>query len=168
MKETPRWPLPAIALLVFGCLQMAGDLLQISSLKGIGAAWMISPAPKVFSSVKGLETYSTQTILEWTDKGGLAHAIEFTPETYSKVLGPYNRRNIYGAALAYGPVFAQDERLKPILQSVINHALTNDAPLLLELGVDVSTVTWPMTLRYVPAPGTDMGDLPRTLEIPLL
>lgn len=156
-----------MVLLLFGCIQMVGDLGKLPILKGFGAAWLVSPAPKVFSSVKGLETYSTQTILEWTDPNGVAQSIEFTPENYAKVLGPYNRRNIYGAALAYGPVFAQDERLKPILQSVVNHALTNDAPLLVELGIDVETVTWPMTLRYVPADGTEMGDLPRTLEIPL-
>ncbi|PCJ53707.1 MAG: hypothetical protein COA70_08440 [Planctomycetota bacterium] len=167
MKDDARWPLPAIALLVAGFMQMSGDLFQVAPLKGIGAAWMFSPAPKVFSSVKGLETYSTQTFLEWNDKQGVSHSIEFTPEIYAKLAGPYNRRNIFGAALAYGPVFAEDERLKPLLRSVVAYALTNDAPLLVELGVDVETVVWPIVLRYVPAEGTEMGDLPRSLEIPL-
>lgn len=168
MTLKSRWPLPSVALLLFGFFQMSGDLLQIPPLKGVGAAWLVSPAPKVFSSVKGLETYSTQTILEWTDRTGSLQSIEFTPQNYSKILGPYNRRNIYGAALAYGPVFVEDERLKPILQSVVEYALTGDAPLLLELGIDIETVTWPLTLRYVPAEGTDMGDLPLSLEIPIL
>jgi len=167
MKSRSRWPLPAAALLVVGFAQMGGDLLHVTSMKGIGAAWMFSPAPKVFSSVNGFETYSTQTFLEWEDKQGGSHSIEFTPETYAKLQGPYNRRNIFGAALAYGPVFAEDERLRPLLRSVVAYALTEEAPLLVELGVDVEAVVWPITLRYVPAEGTEMGDLPRILEIPL-
>jgi hypothetical protein len=167
MKRESRWPLPALLLLTFGLIQMVGDLLPSPPLKGIGAAWLVSPAPKVFSSVKGFETYSTQTFLDWTDRNGVSQSIEFTPDSYSKILGPYNRRNIYGAALAYGPVFVEDDLLKPIFQSVVGFALTGEAPLLVELGVDVESVSWPLTLRYVPAEGTDMGDLPLSLEIPL-
>lgn len=166
MMRQSRWPLSALLLLAFGLIQMGGDLLQSSPMKGIGAAWLVSPAPKVFSSVKGFETYSTQTFLDWTDRDGVPQSIEFTSDSYSNLSGPYNRRNIYGAALAYGPVFAEDDRLKPIFQSVVDFALTGEAPLLVELGVDMETVTWPLTLRYVPAEGTDMGDLPLSLDIP--
>ncbi|MDA0667742.1 MAG: hypothetical protein O3A95_08350 [Planctomycetota bacterium] len=148
MKRESRWPLSALLLLTFGIIQMVGDLL---------------PSPPL----KGFETYSTQTFLDWTDRNGVSQSIEFTPDSYSKILGPYNRRNIYGAALAYGPVFVEDDLLKPIFQSVVGFALTGEAPLLQELGVDVESVSWPLTLRYVPAEGTNMGDLPLSLEIPL-
>ena len=67
----------AVLLLVVGLLQMSGDLLERTGLKavgrplkGVGAATTASPAPKVFSAVRGLETYSTRFTLEWTDRDG--------------------------------------------------------------------------------------------------
>jgi hypothetical protein len=167
MSARIRANLPAIILLVIGLAQMAGDLLGIVPLKAVAAATMISPAPKVFSSVKGLETYSTRIFLDWTDQNGELHSIEFCPEVCTKINGPYNRRNVYGAALAYGPVLAVDERARVMLQSVLAYALTGDAPLLAELGVDKDLVVWPITIRYQPKGESDLGDLPLTLEVPL-
>ena len=68
-------------LLVLGLLQMTGDLSGIVALKGIGAAWGASPAPRVFSKVRGLETYSTRFYVEWSDPDGTAHSVELTPES---------------------------------------------------------------------------------------
>ena len=169
MSEQPkrRFPIMAAVLLSVGLLQMLGDLLQAPALKGIGAASLLSPAPKVFSSVKGLETYSTHVSLRWVDRDGLAQEILLDQETYAKLEGPYNRRNVYGAALAYGPVLAQDDRLRPLLREVLAFALTGEAPLLVELGVDPETVSYPMTLNFHPIAGTEMGELPRSLEVPL-
>src|SRR5438874_6108147 len=160
-------------LLVLGLLQMTGDLLQSyvnepigGAVKGIGAATTASPAPKVFSAVRGLETYSTRFALEWWDRDGRAHALPLTPELYGRVRGPYNRRNVYGAVLAYGPVLATDERTRPLFESVARFALCGEAPLLRELGVDPAEVVGPVRVRYEPRPGADLGDLPRVLEVP--
>jgi len=97
-------------LLVVGLLQMAGDVLRLPAVKAIGAATAASPAPKVFSAVRGLETYSTRFFIEWNDRAGRPHALEITPELNARVRGPYNRRNVFGAVLAYGPVLASDRR----------------------------------------------------------
>ncbi len=163
----------AIFLLILGLLQMSGDLLEQAGveavgqpLKGIGAATTASPAPKVFSAVRGLETYSTRFYLEWQDRGGQAHSMLLTPELYGRIRGPYNRRNVYGAALAYGPVLATNERTKPMFQAVLTYALTGDAPLLRELGIDPADIAGPVRVRYEPLPGTEMADLPRVLEAP--
>lgn len=166
-KSQERIPIVALLLLSVGLLQMLGDLLQVPAMKGIGAATMISPAPKVFSSVKGLETYSTRVSLQWIDQEGFPQEISLDQETYAKLKGPYNRRNVYGAALAYGPVLAQDHRLRPLLREVLAFALTGEAPLLVELGIDPGTVSYPMTLHFHPLDGTEMGELPRSLEVPL-
>ena len=120
-----RVDLAAIALCGIGLAQMTGDLLQVDWLKGIAAATQASPAPKVFSSVRGLETFSTRFFIEWP--GG---RVQLTPERYSKVRGPYNRRNVYGAALAYAPVLPAELR-----DPVLHYALCGDAPLLRELGL---------------------------------
>ncbi|MHC4379554.1 MAG: hypothetical protein ACYSU1_00490 [Planctomycetota bacterium] len=167
-EEKPqRIPVVAVLLLLVGLLQMTGDLLQVPAMKGIGAATLLSPAPKVFSSVKGLETYSTRVVLRWKDPAGDPHEVHFDQETYARLEGPYNRRNVYGAALAYGPVLAQDEHLRPLLREVLAYALTGKAPLLQELGIDPASVTYPMSLEFQPLSGTDMGSLPRSLEVPL-
>ena len=161
----------AVALLVLGLLQMSGDVLERAGLrsvgrplKGIGAATTASPAPKVFSAVRGLETYSTRFFLEWQGADGAAHSLELTPEVYARLRGPYNRRNVYGAVLAYGPVLATDERTRPLFESVACYALCGEAPLLRELGIDPAEVAGPVRVRYEPRPGTDLGDLPRVLE----
>src|SRR5581483_2243312 len=126
----------ALVLLIVGLLQMAGDLLHLPALKALGAATGASPAPKVFTAVRGMETYSTRFYLEWTDCRGIAHELELTPEIYQRLVGPYNRRNVYGAALAGGPVLATDERLLGMYRSVSRYALCGHAPLLRELGID--------------------------------
>jgi hypothetical protein len=146
-------------LLVVGLLQMTGDLLREPPLKGIGAATTASPAPKVFSAVQGFETYSTRFFIAWTDAAGNEQELELTPEVYGRLRGPYNRRNVYGAALAYGPVMPASLR-----DPVMRYALCGRAPLLRELGIDPAEVHGPVRVRYEPLPGTAMGNLPRVLE----
>lgn len=160
-----RTAILAVVILVIGLFQMTGDLLGIAALKGIGAATGFSPAPKVFTAHKGLETYSTKFFVEYIDIEGKAHSIHLTPELYYNVKGPYNRRNIFGAALSYGPVMVMDPLTKPIFVSVSRFAVCGDAPLLREIGIDPATVASPITIRFQPAPGADMGEWPRQLEV---
>src|SRR3546814_880808 len=93
-----------VILLGVGSLSMAGNLFDLAPLRGVGLATAMSPAPKVFSAVRGLETYSTRFFLEWNTVDGEAVSVELTPEINANLRGPYNRRNVYGAVLAYGPV----------------------------------------------------------------
>jgi hypothetical protein len=158
----------AIFLVAVGLLQMTGDLVQqlVSEpvgkvLKGLGAATAASPAPRVFSAVRGLESYSTRFFLEWEESDGTGHALELTPEVYSRLHGPYNRRNVYGAAVAYGPVLPAELR-----DPVLRYGVCGDAPLLRELGIDPSRLRGAVRIRLEPLPGTDLGDLPRILEAP--
>jgi hypothetical protein len=156
----------ACFLLIVGLLQMTGDVLEKFTpvgrvLKGFGAATTASPAPKVFSAVRGLETYSTRFFLFWQDEDGQTQELELTPEVYGRLLGPYNRRNVYGAALAYGPVMPDELR-----DSVIKFALCGKAPLLRELGVDPDRVRGKVGVRYQPLPDSDYGELPLVLTAP--
>lgn len=143
-------------LIVLGLAQMAGDVLGIVPLKAIAAATAASPAPRVFSAVRGLETYSTRFFLEWA--GG---RVELTPEVYSRIRGPYNRRNVYGAALAYAPVIPAELR-----DPVMRYALCGRAPLLTELGVDPRIARHGVAVRLEPLPGTSIGNLPTRFEAP--
>jgi hypothetical protein len=153
-------------LLVLGLAQIAADLCGFPSVKAIAAATAASPAPKVFCSHHGLETYSTRFFLEWEDLEGESHSLQFSSELNQRLLGPYNRRNVYGAVIAYGPVLASSEHLRPMLESVLRYAWTGTAPLFREIGIDPSTIRGRPRLRLEPIPGTDLGDLPRVLEFP--
>ena len=66
----------AIFLLLLGLLTMIGDLADFARLKGFGTALVACPAPKVFSAVKGYETYSTRFFLEWKDQEGADQSVE--------------------------------------------------------------------------------------------
>jgi hypothetical protein len=158
MTERTRNRLAA-ALLALGLAQMTGDVLGVRALKGLAAATAASPAPKVFSAVQGLETFSTRFFVEWTDAGGAARSLELTPAVYARMRGPYKRRNVYGAVLAYGPVLPAELR-----DPVLRYALGGDAPLLREIGIDTTGVG-DVRVRYEPLPSTPPG-VPRVLEAP--
>lgn len=140
-------------LLLLGLAQMVGDVAQLVPLKAVAAATGASPAPKVFSAVQGLETYSTRFFID------LGHQrVELSPQLYARIRGPYNRRNVYGAALAYGPVLPES-----LLHPVMKHALCGDAPLLRELRL-VATGTPAVELE--PLPGTSLGTMRTRFEAP--
>jgi hypothetical protein len=113
-----RYTVSAVLLVILGTAQMAGDLSGVLPLKAVAAATGASPAPKVFSAVQGFETYSTRFYLESGSR-----RIELTPEVYSRMRGPYNRRNVYGAALAYAPVLPATLR-----EPVLRYSLCGEAP----------------------------------------
>ncbi|HTQ60615.1 MAG TPA: hypothetical protein VMI32_10350 [Candidatus Solibacter sp.] len=147
----------AVFLLVLGLMQMTGDLLKLPALKAVAAATGASPAPKVFSTVQGLETFSSQFRIEWQDRNGKTNTLELTPEIYAQVRGPYNRRNVFGAALAYAPVLAKDPRTRSMYDSVVGYALCGEAPLLRELGIDPAKISSPAQIRLVPRSGSAFG-----------
>jgi hypothetical protein len=154
----------AAFLLVLGSLGMIGNAIGSDALKGLAAMTCASPAPKVFSAVKGLETYSTEFRIEWIDHDGAPQSVLLTPELYARLTGPYQRRNVYGAVLAFGPVLVSDPRTKPMWSSIMRHAACGERPLLRELGIDPSSIGG--KLQVVLEPLHDIGDLPRVLEAP--
>lgn len=155
----------AIALLVLGLAQMAAALTGLGPVQGLAAATVASPAPKVFSVAGGLETYSTHFFLEWTTRDGRAESLALTPEVYPLLQGPYNRRNVYGAILAFGPVLYSDARSRPMFDATATYALCGPAPILVELGIDPADVASDLRVRYVPREDIDISPLPTLIEI---
>lgn len=152
------------ALALVGFAQMAGDVLHSPELKAIAAATAASPAPKVFSTVKGLETFSTRFFIEWSDATGASHSVEITSERYAHLRGPYNRRNVYGALLAYGPVLESDSHTIPLFHAVSNYALCGKAPLLRELGIPAEAANQSLRIRLETRPEAPTPDLPLILR----
>ncbi|MGB0744639.1 MAG: hypothetical protein ACPGSB_08940 [Opitutales bacterium] len=93
----------SIVILCIGCLQFVGYLVKSPALRGIGAACGFAPYTKVFSDVDGCETFASDFSLILTGADGEETVVEVTPEFYRQLKGPYNRRNVYGAALSYAP-----------------------------------------------------------------
>jgi hypothetical protein len=145
-----NYHLPAAMLIALGCVQMVGDLSGRQEIKAVGAATQAAPAPKVFTSQGGFETFSSRFFIEWQDRQGGRQMLELTPQTYHRLKGPYNRRNAYGAALSYAPVLAANEHTRPILDLVMRYAFCGDAPLLEELGIGRRDIVYPLLLRLEP------------------
>ena len=120
----------ALALLVLGSFQMTGYLLGLTALRGLGACSTASPFPKVFSDVRGLETFASAFTMAYETPEGLEVSQPITPEYYQRLRGPYWRRNVYGAALSYGPRLPQE-----IWETVFCYGLQTGGPMHLEFEI---------------------------------
>jgi hypothetical protein len=157
---TRRDTLVAGVLAALGAAQMIGHLAGVQALRGLASATNASPAPRVFSAVQGLETYSTEFHLDWTEPDGAPRSVRVTPEMYARLRGPYNRRNVYGAVLAFGPVMSQNPVTAPMFQSVLRASLCGDRPILRELGLDPTRMKT-VRVRLEPLRPEALESLPR-------
>ena len=151
------------ALLALGLTQMVAQLAGSDALRAVAAATNASPAPKVFSAVSGLETYSTTFFIDWAEADGSRHAPQLTSEMYARLRGPYNRRNVYGAVLAFGPLMASRPATAPMFASVMRASLCGDRAVLRELGFAPERMTW-LRVRLEPLRSEALGALPRLFE----
>ena len=107
-----------ILVIAIGSLRMLGWLLENDALKGIGALTCASPLPIVFTEVNGVETFASDVYVVFENDKDSTQKLRITPSLYSGLAGPYNRRNVIGAAIAYGPVMRED-----LWQSVLGYGL---------------------------------------------
>jgi hypothetical protein len=149
-------------LVWLGCLQMTADVLGLSKVKALAAATQMSPAMKVFTAHEGYETHAARFTLQWRDNSGV-HELAITPEVYKRVKGPYNRRNVYGAALAYGPLLRTREETRRMQESVMRYGLCSGGPLREELGVPADAQD--LSVRVTPVRPPVRTDLELEWEI---
>lgn len=126
----------AIILMVFGSLQMIGDILTIPLLKGFGNALHACPAPKVFTAQNGFETFSSRFFIEWVDTTG-RHITKIEHEHYNNFKGHYNRRNVYGAVFSYAPILASNPKTKAMFYNIFNNIAFGKFPILQEIGLPI-------------------------------
>ncbi|MEP4078983.1 hypothetical protein [Haloferula sp.] len=140
----------ALVLLVVGVSQMVGYLTGVRALRGVGLASGVSPFPKVFCAADGYEAFAACYFVEGDQWDGELWSRQVDPEWYSQMRGPYNRRNVYGAALAFSPRLPEELR-----DSILNEALKPGSALRRELGVpeELSDVR----VRIVPRDGESEG-----------
>jgi hypothetical protein len=155
----PRAVFEFVFLVALGSLRMGAQLFDAPRLDAVGAMLQVAPAMKVFTAHQGYETHVARFALAWLDADGVEQVIELTPSTYARVRGPYNRRNVYGAALAYGPILRSDPRTHAMQASVMRHAFCSRDGLRRELRVpaDVSS----LQVRVIPSRADARRDLAR-------
>ncbi len=151
-----------VFLVGLGSLQMAADVFGMPKLKAAAAATQVAPAMKVFTAHKGYETHAARFSLHWRDAQGSETTLQLTPETYAKVGGPYNRRNVYGAAFAYGPLLRADPATRPMHDSVMRYALCTPGILREDLSIPRDAV---ITARVTPVRPTQRNDLQLQWEV---
>ena len=152
----------ALALVGLGALSIVGDLTRIPELTGLGVATGAAPYPKVFTSRDGLEGFSSSFYVTWTENGE-DHTQQLTPDLYSGLEGPYNRRNPYGAALAGGPFLASQAHTAPMLDAVSQWAFCNPDGVLSELGITDDATD--VRIRVQQLPGAQPTSLPLNLDV---
>lgn len=119
----------AVGLLLTGSLQMAGYLAGSKVLRGVGLASGVAPFPKVFCEADGYEAFAATFSLSGV-RDGAVWSRPLDAEWYSSLRGPYNRRNVYGATLAFAPRLPAELR-----QALLNEALRPGSRLRGELGI---------------------------------
>ena len=135
----------AIAVLCLGMLQMTGHFLGSDILRGLGLATGVSPYPKVFCEADGYEAFAASFRLEGRLADGSDWSCDIDPERYARLAGPYNRRNVYGAALAFAPRMPDELR-----DRLLTDALRPDSVLRRELDIpgDVGELMVVITDRH--------------------
>lgn len=151
----------AYLLLGLGTLSMAGGALSSSELTGLGLITGAAPYPKVFTTREGLEGFSSTFNVSWVDADACFDE-QLTPYVYSQLEGPYNRRNVYGAAMAGGPFLASDPSTKPMLDAVSQWSFC-EFGLLEDLGL--ANQADDIVLTVTPREGAHETSLPLTWEI---
>jgi hypothetical protein len=152
-----------VLLVALGTLQMFADVLAMPRLKAVFAATQVSPAMKVFTAHQGYETHAARFAITWIDANGDAQRLAVDPEIYRHVRGPYNRRNVYGAALAYGPLLRADPKLRPMQESVMHYAFCSPGALRSDLGIPRDTAN--LTIHALPTRPTARLDLESSWEV---
>jgi sterol desaturase/sphingolipid hydroxylase (fatty acid hydroxylase superfamily) len=133
-----RYNILHILVLAVGCISMLGYTSGSKELRGIGFITGASPLPLVFSAYNGVETFSTyfNVTVHSINPDVNPVTLPLTSEIYSKISGPYNRRNVYGAMFSHGPLF-DNQQLIEIRDNILRHAVCKGA---IKFNIDYNTI----------------------------
>lgn len=160
MKHT----LFAIILCFFATVKVLSDVLGLEKLSAVAAVTNVTPAMKVFTAQKGYETYSSVFVLTVNHTDGQTVTTQLSPKIYSGLRGPYNRRNVYGALIAYGPVLVSKPRTHAMWNTMAYRAFCGETSVLSELGFTNSSGIKNATINYLGQVKTE-GSYPTQLRV---
>ena len=154
-----------IVLLLVGLLQIIGEIIGSRTIRDLGMATAASPAPRIFSSIKGFEPFSNSVFLEWKGPLGSDESILMTPDLYADLEGPFSRRNIFVSILTLGPILSIDSNWDTLFRALSRYALCGLRPLLGELGVNTQYVIGNVSIELFPLDINNTEDLDFSLEV---
>jgi hypothetical protein len=121
-------------IILIGSLSMVGSLTSFDPIKGIGFMTTASPLPLVFSKFRGVENFSSDYFMDVRFRDGTSSAMKLTSEIYERAAGPYNRRNPYGAVLAYGPMLTKPNEII-LRDKVMQYSACGSGSFMREIGI---------------------------------
>ena len=121
-------------VILIGSLSMLGTVSGLDPVKGIGFMSTASPLPLVFSKFRGVENLSSDYYMDIRFRNGSTQSMKITPEIYDRAKGPYNRRNPYGAVLAYGPMLTKSNEII-LRDNVMEYSACGKGSFMREIGV---------------------------------
>lgn len=152
-----KYTIFAIILGFFATIKVIADIAGFTAISAIAAVTNLSPAMKVFTAHKGYETYSSRFELHIEYRDKQTETRQLTPSNYSSLQGPYNRRNVYGALIAYGPVLVRNSHTKPMWETMSSRAFCHEPSVLHELGFSQSSGIKSAVIRYLDQTQTSGG-----------
>ena len=124
----------SILVILIGSLSMLGTVTGLTPVKGIGFMTTASPLPLVFSKFRGVENFSSDYYMDIRYRSGETESMKITAEMYERSGGPYNRRNPYGAVLAYGPMLTSPNEII-LRDKVMQYSACGKGSFMRELGL---------------------------------
>lgn len=157
-----KYTIAGILLCLFGTIRVVADVFGFEQLSAAAAVTNAAPAMKVFTAHKGYETYSSVFELTIRQVDGQTLTMRLDPRSYSGLKGPYNRRNVYGALIAYGPVLVADPRTQLMWYEMAHRAFCRQPGVLAELMFEDVVELESVTIDYLGQVQADR-DYPRQL-----
>jgi hypothetical protein len=159
-----KYTILAIILCLFATVKVIADVLGFERLSALAAVTNVAPAMKVFTAQKGYETYSSKFELTISYSDGQTVIAQLNPRKYSGLRGPYNRRNVYGALIAYGPVLVSNPKTHSMWKAMANRSFCGESSVLSELGFNNNSGISSATIRYLGQVKTE-GTYPTELSV---
>jgi hypothetical protein len=144
-----RYTILATALCFLATVKAFADLMNLPTLSAVSAVTQAAPAMKVFTAQQGYETFSSKFEIEIEYLDGQNETLLLTPEIYAALEGPYNRRNVYGALIAYGPLLATNSHTRKMWQSMWERAFCDAETVLTELGIEADRGIRAASVNYL-------------------
>lgn len=143
-----KYKIAGFILIVFATIKVFADLLGFTQLSAVAAVTNAAPAMKVFTAIQGYEAYSADFEIAIRDSDQFSQSTMLTPENYSGLKGPYNRRNVYGALIAAGPVLITNTYTQAAWHEIAQKSFCQRSDLLNELGYDTAQKPMNVLITY--------------------
>jgi len=150
-----KYKVAAVLLCFLGSIKVIADALELKALSAVVAVTNTTPAMKVFTAHDGYETYSAKFQLQVDYDDGSSQSSVLTKQQYQGLRGPYNRRNVYGALIAYGPILYSSEVTHKMWVTMSRNAFCRNEPISEELGYTSNAKITSVSITYFNQTKTD-------------